>query len=417
MKIISGIQISGATLLLLAVVLAHFINFVFNAFLGRVLTFEEFGLVALINTFWYLALIPFSAIYATLNYRTAYLTSKENKEASLRFLKITNKKILSVASIFTIGWLISTPLIDNFFQISNYFIPLSFTPIIILGVITAANKGYLQGIFSFKNVAGIMVAEPAVKLFFAWFFVSSKLNSWVYLSIPISVIAAFLLSIWFIPKGNIEKEKTNFTFPKRFFTASIVTGLASMAFLTFDLILAKHFLSSSEAGQYALLALIGKMVYFFGTLPSVFILTFVSRDLGKNINPNTSFYKLFIASVLLVLLAFILLGPLGKNFIPLVFGDKSRSILPYLTTYCAGIGLFAISGTLISFHLAKQQYLYPLVAISIAFIMSFSILLFHENITQITQVIFYTSLLSITVVGLLHILDANKILILDERII
>ena len=41
----------------------------------------------------------------------------------------------------------------------------------------------------------------------------------------------------------------------------------------------QHFLPV-EAGKYALLSLIGKMIYFFGSLVSVFIVAFVSRDVG-----------------------------------------------------------------------------------------------------------------------------------------
>jgi len=409
-------KLSGGTLLLLSILSVNFINFVFNAYLGRVLSFEDFGLITLFTTFLYLATVPFNALHATVNHRSAYLIAQYHSRAGLDFLNTIKKKTYLIAFAISFLWLISIPVIDNFFQINNFIVPLLFTPIIILGFITAANKGFLQGSFNFKAVGIIILLEVLSKLLFAWILVTYNLNTWVYISIPLSVLVAFLLSFWLTPQKNntTPMQNGNYTFPKKFFVAAIFTGFSSMAFLTFDLLLAKHFLPPVEAGQYALLSLIGKMIYFFGALPSVLMITYVSNDEGSNRDPKRSFYKLFSATIILSIGAFLVLGLFGQQIVPLLFGNKTGVILPYLTIYSAAITLFAISGSFISYHLARQHYLFPIVAILMAFIMSFGILIFHNNISQIAHVIFYVSLLSLMTTGFLHFLEAQNILKLKK---
>lgn len=406
---------TGSSLLLIATVVVNICNFVFNAYLGRVLTFEQFGIITLINTLWYIALIPMNALYTTVNHRVAFLTSNEHTQESVHFLQGTNKRNLVISIFISICFLAAVPLTDSFFQIHNYLITFLFTPMITFGVITAVNKGFLQGIFNFKSVAVIIIIEALSKLLFAWLLVGFKLNSWTFISLPLSACAAFLLSLHFIsPQKKVQIHNKSYQFPKKFFTAAIITGLSSIAFLSVDVILAKHFLSPVDAGKYAFLSLIGKMVYFFGTLPSLLMISFVGRDLGKNKNPNATFYKLFTLALVLTISVFIGVGPLGNIFIPFLFGNKTLAILPYLTLYSTSIMFFTLSSCFITFYLAKQRYVFPFMAIIIAFIMCIGITFFHNSINQIIHVIFYTSLLSLVLFVSMHILETKNYLKINK---
>ncbi len=397
---------SGGSLLLIATVIVNVCNFIFNAYLGRVLTFEQFGIITLINTLWYITLIPVNALYTTVNHRVAFLTSNENTQESLHFLHNTKRRNLFISIFISVCFLIAVPITDRFFQIHNYFITFLFTPMITFGIITAINKGFLQGIFNFKSVALIIIFEAISKLIFAFLFVGVKMSSWAFISLPLSAGFAFLLSFYFIaPQKSTQIQPISYRFPSKFFSAAIITGLSSIAFLSVDVILAKHFLPPVDAGKYAFLSLIGKMVYFFGTLPSLLMVTFVSRDLGKKRNPNSTFYKLFSLAVLLTMSVFILVGPLGNLFIPLLFGSKAVTILPYLTLYSTAIMFFTLSSCFVTYYLARQRYFFSILAIFIAVVMCVGISLFHNGIDQIIHVIFVTSIFSLSIFVFSHILE------------
>jgi O-antigen/teichoic acid export membrane protein len=407
--------LSGGSLLLIATVVVNICNFVFNAYLGRVLTFEQFGIITLINTMWYIALIPINALYTTVNHRIAFLNSNENTQESLHFLQSTKRRNLFISLFISTCFLAAVPLTDEFFQIHNYVITFLFTPMITFGVITAINKGFLQGIFNFKSVAIIIIIEAISKLIIAFLLVDVKMNSWVFISLPLSACAAFLLSFHFISsKKGMQVKSSMYQFPSKFFSAAVVTGISSIAFLSVDVILAKHFLTPTDAGKYAFLSLIGKMVYFFGALPNLLTVSFVSRDLGNKKNPDSTFYKLFSLALFLTVAVFIGVGPLGKIFIPLLFGNKTTAILPYLTLYSTAIMFFTLSSSFITFYLAKQRYFFSVLAILMAVIMCVGISLFHNGIDQIIHVIFYTSILSLTMFIFSHILEVNHLLKLNK---
>jgi O-antigen/teichoic acid export membrane protein len=410
-------HISGSTLLLISLMLVNCLNFIFNAYLGRVLSFEAFGLITLVNAFLYMALILFNGLYATINYQSAYFFGRKSFASGWSFFASTNKKIITFTVIISVLWLVAIPFLDTFFQIHNMLVAFFFTPIIILGSLAASNKGFLQGNFKFATVSFLLIIEALSKLLFAWIFVTVQLASWVYLVIPLSVALSFVLSMVLLPSENYHGDKltSSTEFPKVFFFAVIITGLSSTAFLTFDLLLVKHFLSPVEAGQYALLSLIGKMVYFLGTLPNALILTFISRDEGMNRDSRTSFYKLFSLALGLSCLAFILIGLWGKDIVPLLFGAKTVVILPYLMTYAAGIALFSLTIIIVSYHLAKKHYLFPILAIFTAVAMAIGITLFHGSIREVTYVIFYSSLVSFGVIGLLHALEMYTNFSFGER--
>jgi O-antigen/teichoic acid export membrane protein len=389
-----------SSFMLLSLLLANILNFLFNAYLGRVLSFESFGLVTLMNTIWYIALVPITALLTTVNHRVAYLTAAKNRQAGVHFLVVTRRKSFFITLALSGIWLLLIPAIDDFFQINNILIPLFFTPAIILGALLAANKGFLQGNFYFKLFAGIIIFEGVSKLLFAWFFVTLGMSFWAYLAIPLSILVGCLLS--FLPT-NMPAQKDTYRFPQKFFTGSLIVGFSSMAFLTVDVLLAKHFLSPEAAGQYALLSLIGKMVFFFAALPNTLMITYVSRDRGLKKNPYKSFYLGFGSTLILALGAFVAVGIFGEYIAPILFGDKTQVILPYLLQYAGAIALFSLSASIISFHLAHERYLFPYLAIGIAGIMSIGIIMFHETISQMSQVIFYSSLLSIISIGGLHL--------------
>ena len=395
-----------SSFMILSLLIANILNFLFNAYLGRVLSFESFGLVTLMNTIWYIALVPITALLTTVNHRVAYLTAAKNRQAGVHFLVVTRRKSFFITLALSGIWLLLIPAIDDFFQINNMLIPLFFTPAIILGALLAANKGFLQGNFYFKLFAGIIIFEGVSKLLFAWFFVTLGMSFWAYLAIPLSIAVGCLLS--FLPAnipGSGSAQKDMYRFPQKFFTGSLIVSFSSMAFLTVDVLLAKHFLSPEVAGQYALLSLIGKMVFFFAALPNTLMITYVSRDRGDKRSPYKSFYFFFGATLILALGAFVAVGIFGEYIAPILFGDKTQVILPYLLQYAGAIALFSLSASIISFHLAHERYLFPYIAIGIAGIMSIGIIMFHATISQMSQVIFYSSLLSIVSIGGLHLLS------------
>jgi hypothetical protein len=70
---------SGSVMLIASSVLASVFNFLYNAYLGYSVSFEQFGLVSLFSSFFYLTQLPFSIFDSSVTHITALVFGKSKK--------------------------------------------------------------------------------------------------------------------------------------------------------------------------------------------------------------------------------------------------------------------------------------------------------------------------------------------------
>lgn len=408
----------GSMVLVLALISANLVNFVYNAYLGRVLESENFGLVTLINTLLAMLTVIIGAFSSTVNHRSSFLTTNKNIKAAFDFFFKTRRLLITSSLIVTLGWLLSVPYLAKFFNIGDITSLIAFTPVIIFGLFAGINRGVLQSQILFKLISLLVISEALSKLVAAVILTQFGFGNWVYLSIPFSVLFSFILSYWFLlrqyKKSDINPKVSQFEyhFPKRFFVSSLIMGISTSGFLTVDLILVKHFLLPSSAGEYALLSLAGKMIFFFGSLLSGFIVTFVSRDLGQDKDPNPIFYKLLYFSIFLTAISYLGIGVFGSFIVPLLFGAKALPITPFLFKYGLAIVFFTISNCFVLYHLTRHHFMFSIITLLSVILMIGGISYSHSGISQIVDVIFNVSLFNIVVVFALHLVQKDSKFIL-----
>jgi O-antigen/teichoic acid export membrane protein len=395
--------------LVVAIMLVNALNLVFNAYLGRVLSFEAFGLITLLNTLWYIALISINALYTTLNHQVAFMQAKFGSRAADDFFRTVRKRVLAIASFAALLWLLFAPFISSFFHLPGIIIPIILTPLMILGVLTATQKGFLQGKQYFQLVSLIIIVEALCKLFLAVILVTIGLPGYAYLSVPLAVLISAALS-YYLSSQRLShfKKHTYGTFPRKFFFAAVLNTFSLTAFLTFDLILAKHYLLPEEYGQYALLSLIGKVIYFFGSAPNSLLLTKVSREKGLANESTGLFYKVFGISVLFTLASWFVIIISAKDLLPIVFGNKITSILPYLPFYTTAIALFTITTGIMTYHLVRHRFLFHYLAAFSTLLMAYGISIYHQTMQQIIVVLFITSIISFVIAVVLHVIEVHR---------
>ena len=75
-------------------IIGNVLNFLYNAYLGRTVTVEDFGLVSLVGSFFYLSTIPFGALARTVTHRSAFLLGKYETPAKIFWSHIRKKTII-----------------------------------------------------------------------------------------------------------------------------------------------------------------------------------------------------------------------------------------------------------------------------------------------------------------------------------
>ncbi|EKD64421.1 MAG: hypothetical protein ACD_50C00390G0001, partial [uncultured bacterium] len=402
--------IGGASLIVASVV-ANFLNFAFNAYLGRVLDLANFGLVSLVSSFLYFTQIPYSAIGSTVNYRSGFLEGRFGTQDAQAFWAWVRKRSLYISIVFLGAWIAAAPFLMNYF-LANSMLPfLMFAPVWVFGMIAAVDRGYIAGKLLFGYLAVVSLVEPITKLLVVYIFEETQLLVFAYTAIPIAIFISFLSSAILanVGKSRLKKEimEAHVLFPKKFFVASLLSGLSTITFLSLDIILAKHYLSPEDAGRYALVSLVGKMVYFLGSLASQFVMPLVSFNEGAMKNSGKTFFKILGSTYFLTFIGFVAFGVLGFVTVPILFGEKANSIVSYLPLFTFAFVLFSLSRVFVSYYQAKKVYTFSVITFLLAIVQISLISLDHRNIQSLVNAMAITGMLNLSFVILLHVFVAQ----------
>lgn len=402
--------VSSGSFLIAATLLSHVINLAYSAYIGRELSLSDFGLITFIASATSIISVVFSAIAATVNHHVAYLTARYGKGSGISFHNRVQKKFVLPTLLISLIWLVSSQQISHYFHTDTIVPILTFVPIILVGFFTSISAGFIKGRFLFHLIGVFYLTEAISKFILAYVFIESGNDALAYLALPFSIIISAvvtLISASVVSHKEIKDHHYNHKFSVSFFSAAFLTGLASNAFLTVDVMLVKHFFSSSNAGLYALLALIGKMIFFFGSLMNAFIISVVSRDQGAHRNPIKHFYVVLSATIFLTFSASIGLVIAGPLVLPIIFGSKISQINPYLLPYSLAIAMYTVSTSINIYHLAKKHYFFSILSLISTISLIFGISLFHNSLHQVVWTIFTVSIISTTLVIFTHMVQRN----------
>lgn len=401
---IQDVLFSGTSIYLIGFMASNVINFLFNILLGRFLNFTDFGIFSVINAITYIGGILLGALSTTITHRVSYLIGKGEKQEAGSFFKFTRSFAFKAGFVYIILWLIFLIPLSHFFRITSYLPILCLLPVLPCGFINSTNRGYLSGNLMLRYVGVLTIVEALIKFVSAMILVYLGFSSLAYLSLPITSILIVLVSLLIIAKKApflSTKRKTSY-FPRKYFIASLAIGFSSTAFLAVDVLVVKHFMSAFLAGQYALLAIMGKIIYFCGSLFTVLIISFVSREEGKGTKSKSVFTKLFLASLFLTSIPYLAIGWFGRLIVPLIFGSKTYVVLPYLPLYALAIALFTVSLQIVSYYLAKKQYIFTTMTVCCYLLMILGITFFHKSIWDVVYVVFATSIFELVLIVFMH---------------
>lgn len=405
---------SSAGLFVLSAIAANILNLAFNIYLGRNLSLDEFAVVSIMSTFVSLLNLFAGSLSTTITHSVSYLDGKRNGQGTDFYLK-TKIKLFTPSLVASVLWLLLVPVIANLLNISSYLVVASFGPAILFGIFSSFYSGYLQGVFAFGVLALLGILEAFLKLIIAVAVVQINFAEYAVLAVPLSIfvawagytIAARKISKKVKKKIKITSEQKKF--PLGFYAASLVRGVSVVVFLSIDLLLAKHYLNPTNAGIYSILSLVGKMIFFFGSLLNRFIIPIVSRMEGGHMNASREFAKLFAGTTILTVFATLSLVVGGQFFVPFLLGNNAVTIIPYIPLYSLAIALFTLSSTIVLYGLLRKRYVFPALSLMMSFVFALGIVRDHASVESFVNVMMFTSALGAILIFFTHLFYENLI--------
>ena len=404
------LRLTGKTLLMLATFIAHILNLLFNIFLFRNvnISFSTISLISLLSSLYYLISIPMNALETTTVHKTALIEDKVGANAANVFWGRLKKRILIISLALTALWVILSPLLRYFFQIDSIWPLLLFAPVLMVALGSAIDRGYLTGRMHFRKIGILILLDPLLKIGIAFGLISLSATDLVYSSIPYSFVVVYFLGIIFMAKApnesTLNPKKVLLSFPRKLFSASILIHLSSIAFLSLDILLAKHFLTPLDAGRYALISLVGKIIYFMGGLPLPFMLPIVSKYKDKKTKSQWLLLLTLISATILSGIGVIILGVFSHITLPILFGSKSDILMSYAFLFTLSVAFFTVARVLVIYYLAKNQYALQLITSLMIIVQVVLINSRHDNLYQFIQMM---SFIGFIYFGLVLFLQLN----------
>ncbi len=379
--------------LFLSTLVVNIGNYGLNLLLGRFLGPEEFAAANILTTI--VLVLSFTALgfqLSTAKFVATYEAEnlKEKVDSFITWMK-------KIALIFSVS--ISFILILLQESIRSYLNFNSVTPLIILFVAIplyidmSVSRGYFQGTNQFKKLAITYIAEMVARLLFTVSLVHVCLllhQTWAIEAIAIGFIAAFAAAAYFgrVPTFSLFKS-ANFANSKKVYLFLGVVAMYEFSQIIInnsDVILVKHFFENKEAGLYASLALIGRVVYF-ATWTIVTLLFPKVIEKEKKGEPHI---YLFWSSVAVVALfgIFITIGCyfFDTLIVSILFGEAYLSTAPLLWKYAVATTLFSCANVFVYYHMSLENYVPVYISLGIGLLQIIGIYFFHESMEQIIMV-------------------------------
>jgi len=257
----------------------------------------------------------------------------------------------------------------------------------------------LQGQTHFKRLAASYQAEMWVRLIAAVILVSIGLavNGAVF-AISLSFIATWFVARkvgkWTSVPGKMNKgaQKTVIAFAG----PVVLVYLGQILISNSDIIIVKRYFSPEAAGQYAAVALIGRIVFFatWSVVTALFPIVARKHQRGES-HRNMLGLGLGVVSVISIgIIAFTVIAP--EWIINTLFGEEYVIMAPLLWIYALATALYALANVVVNYQLSAGNSKGTWFALGAGLAQVIAIIIFHDSLQQVivVQVVLMATLLA-----------------------
>ena len=401
LSILKSKKISPEQLFMLSVLAVNGGNYLYNLILGRVLGPAQFADAAVLITF----LLVLSFVAMTFQLVTAKFSVVFENDTFKNFIS----KIYKNATIVGLG--LGALIIVFANQLQALFNTSSSSMFTIFGIgvplyfLMSVNRGVFQGKKEFKSLSITYQAEMLSRLIITLALIFLfDIQSSVVIAVGILISFGFGLVPFKFKNLNFKKtiaiEASQAKQVKSFFVITAFYELTQIIINNSDILLVKHYFDAYDAGLYASLALIGRIVYFVAWMFVMLLLPTVVqlKKEGQATAPILFKYVGYIAAIATAIVIGCALFP--ETAITILFGDSYLTMAPLLWKYALATGLFAISNIFAYYYLSLDRYIPVVISGVFGMLQMGLVIFFHDSLEQVVhmQIIAMVSLLVIQVI-------------------
>ncbi|MBI4999600.1 oligosaccharide flippase family protein [Candidatus Gottesmanbacteria bacterium] len=397
-KVLENRVVSGSLVMVIGGFLISLTNYFYHLITARTLGPRDYGTLDSLVSLLTQISIPLAVVsMVIIRYVSSFKGQARTKTIESFFWKI-NKRLLFLTPPLLILVFLVTPLVTNFLHLSSPFLFLWIGLSFVFGIFISVGKSFIQGLCRFLPLTIVGIAEGIFRLLLTIILIAwgwglfGAIVPFFAMTVLSLVLTLILVRDLLFGERNepIPEKKEIFTFTLPVFFNNI--GVTSL--ITTDVILARHFLSATDAGFYAALSTLSKIIYFAAVPVVGVIFPLISEAQAAKENVKKIIFPGLLIIGLIVGSALIVFGFFPKLMILLLFGEKYFFIEPFIIYFALAMSFYTFDVAFLNIFLA-QKMATPIFFVCLAALLQIILItLFHQSIGQIVNIfVFISSLL------------------------
>lgn len=341
--------LGGSLIMLVSSAIVAGVNFAYNVDVAQHLGPAQFGHVATAVSLLLLASALTLSFQIVCAKYVALAPTDAEKAAVYRRLRVRGWQVGLALGIFLAA--LSVPL-TQFLRFPTNKIMLLMAVGITFYVPLGVKRGIFQGTCAFPRLASNYSIEAISK-----FAIAAVLVIWMGAIGAVIAIALSVIAAYFLPP------------PQRLFRTpgakcaplhpgegrqAIVFFVGQVIIMNTDLVMVKHFFPAEQAGHYAAVALVGR-VLFYASWSVIAAMFPVTAETGHEERPDRSLVAVPIAMVLGIFLTFLgLLQLFPAAVMRTIFGPGFGQAESLLGLYAANTAIYALAVVLMAYEMSRK---------------------------------------------------------------
>ena len=375
-----------SSVMFLAIGFANFLNLAFHLFMVRNLSTVDYGILNSLLAVFMIISVPAVTIQTVIAKFASHFRAIDRSNNASFLIRHLGKRVILLSLILFLIFVITRNYLAGFLKLPGNVFILLLGASLSMAVIVPVCWGSLQGLQKFNLLGLNIITGNAIKLCLG---VALVLFGFKIIGVLGALILAgfsqLILSYIFLKPslrtGHIEP--VHFGEIYKFFYPVALAHLCFVALTNTDIILVKHFFSPSEAGQYSVASLAGKIILF---LPAAINTVMFPKASGLHAAEKSSFhiYKrslLYSGGLCAACGSVFMLYP--GILARLLSVEDTGMFIPLVRMFVIAMTFFAMIYVIVNYNLSVHRFgfLYILGASLLAQLLLISF--YHKNLLQV----------------------------------
>lgn len=360
----TGKLFKGSFIIFVGTFIASIFSYLFNMLMGRMLGPNLYGDFSALLSLSIIVSAGGTAILTIAMKYSGELAALANFQAIKKLFSILTKYVLIIGfAVLVIGLVLIKP-ISNFLSVREFWPIAIILSSIMISLVMMVNKGILQGTQKFREISILAIFEMVLRLLLGISLVYLGLSiSGAALAMVLATLAAYILSYRYMRRIFKHKHNKNqaFEFDKKeiigYSWPTLITTVFLAIFMNLDILLVKHYFAPFDAGVYAAISTVAKIIFYLtGPIVSV-MFPLISEKMAKEEKHYSIFMMSFFLTLALGIIVLIIYAVVPHFVMRVLYGSifVSDSV-----TLLASVGIvmliYALINLILNYFMALKNF-------------------------------------------------------------